>query len=77
MMMQSFLQQKPYTVSWVQHCFVPFHACLLWQVDIYITPGAHSTEVAVNKQLNDKERVAAALENPNLLDMVNKCLIST
>lgn len=47
------------------------------QVDIYITPGAHSTEAAVNKQLNDKERVAAALENPNLLDMVNKCLIST
>ena len=47
------------------------------QVDISITPGAHSTEAAVNKQLNDKERVAAALENPNLLDMVNKCLIST
>lgn len=53
--------------------------CEAWcfQVDIYITPGAHSTEAAVNKQLNDKERVAAALENPNLLDMVNKCLIST
>lgn len=47
-----------------------------FKVDIYITPGAHSTEAAVNKQLNDKERVAAALENPNLLDMVNKCLIS-
>ena len=28
----------------------------------------------VNKQLNDKERVAAALENPNLLDMVDECL---
>jgi len=26
---------------------------------------------AVNKQLNDKERVAAALENKNLLDMIN------
>jgi hypothetical protein len=38
-----------------------------------ITPGAHSSEAAVNKQLNDKERVAAALENPNLLDMVNRC----
>lgn len=37
-----------------------------------ITPGAHSSEAAVNKQLNDKERVAAALENPNLLGMVNK-----
>jgi hypothetical protein len=29
---------------------------------------------AVNKQLNDKERVAAALENPQLLDKVNLCL---
>lgn len=53
------------------------HGDWCFQVDIYITPGAHSTEAAVNKQLNDKERVAAALENPNLLDMVNKCLIST
>lgn len=44
------------------------------QVDIKVTPGTHSTEAAVNKQLNDKERVAAALENPNLIDMVNKCL---
>lgn len=33
--------------------------------------------VAVNKQLNDKERVAAALENPNLLDMVEECLSPT
>ena len=44
------------------------------QVDITVTPGTHSTEDAVNKQLNDKERVAAALENPNLINMVNKCL---
>ena len=44
----------------------------LVQVDISVTPGTHSTEEAVNKQLNDKERVAAALENPNLVDMVNK-----
>ena len=28
----------------------------------------------MNKQLNDKERVAAALENPMLLDKVNLCL---
>lgn len=45
-----------------------------WQVDISITPGGHASEDAVNKQLNDKERVAAALENPNLLNMVNNCL---
>ena len=28
----------------------------------------------VNKQLADKERVAAALENSSLLDVVNQCL---
>lgn len=32
---------------------------------------------AVNKQLNDKERVAAALENPGLSDMVYKCLVGS
>lgn len=31
---------------------------------------------AVNKQLNDKERVAAALENPNLIQLVDECLYS-
>ena len=29
----------------------------------------------VNKQLADKERVAAALENGNLIDVVHKCLV--
>jgi hypothetical protein len=29
---------------------------------------------AVNKQLNDKERVAAALENSHLIGVVNKCI---
>ncbi|KAH6756621.1 MIP18 family protein [Perilla frutescens var. hirtella] len=33
-----------------------------------------ATSIQVNKQLNDKERVAAALENPNLVDMVDECL---
>jgi hypothetical protein len=28
----------------------------------------------VNRQLADKERVAAALENPQLLAMVDRCL---
>nr|GMD37038.1 protein AE7-like [Ipomoea batatas]GME12921.1 protein AE7-like [Ipomoea batatas] len=45
-----------------------------YKVDIRVAPGSHATEAAVNKQLNDKERVAAALENPNLVDMVNECL---
>ncbi|XP_028227108.1 protein AE7-like [Glycine soja] len=45
-----------------------------YKVDIRVAPGSHATEAAVNKQLNDKERVAAALENPNLLNMVDDCL---
>ena len=28
----------------------------------------------VNKQINDKERIAAAMENPNLRDLVEKCI---
>ncbi|XP_071702828.1 protein AE7-like [Rutidosis leptorrhynchoides] len=45
-----------------------------FKVDIKLAPGTHATEDAVNKQLNDKERVAAALENPNIVDMVDECL---
>jgi len=45
-----------------------------FKVDIALAPGSHATEDAVNKQLNDKERVAAALENPALVSMVNTCL---
>ena len=36
--------------------------------------GSHSIEEDVNKQINDKERVAAAMENPNLRDMVEDCI---
>ena len=45
-----------------------------FKIDVDVTPGTHASEAAVNKQLNDKERVAAALENDNLLNVVNKCL---
>jgi metal-sulfur cluster biosynthetic enzyme len=48
-----------------------------FKVDVHITPGTHASEAAVNKQLADKERVAAALENGHLLDVVNKCLKNT
>ena len=47
-----------------------------FKVDVNVTPGKHASEHAVNKQLNDKERVAAALENDNLLRTVNDCLSS-
>ena len=31
----------------------------------------------MNKQLADKERIAAAMENPHLLSAINKCLVSS
>ncbi|CAG8603443.1 16287_t:CDS:10 [Acaulospora morrowiae] len=45
-----------------------------FKVDIMVRKGTHQSEQAVNKQLNDKERVAAALENSHLLEVVNLCL---
>lgn len=45
-----------------------------FKVDVRISPGSHASEEAVNKQLADKERVAAALENSHLLEVVNQCL---
>ena len=48
-----------------------------FKVTIKIFPGSHQSEDAVNKQLNDKERVAAALENNHLLEVVNKCIAHT
>ena len=32
---------------------------------------------AVNKQINDKERIAAAMENPNLREIVENCIMES
>jgi len=45
-----------------------------FRVTVRIQPGTHASEQAINKQLSDKERVAAALENSHLLGVVNKCI---
>ncbi|EDV27144.1 uncharacterized protein TRIADDRAFT_54797 [Trichoplax adhaerens] len=45
-----------------------------YKLDIYVTKGSHDTEDGVNKQINDKERVAAAIENPNVKKLVEECL---
>ncbi|KAK4262177.1 hypothetical protein QN277_027762 [Acacia crassicarpa] len=55
----------------LKHFFPPHY-----KVDIKVSPGSHADEESVNKQLNDKERVAAALENPNLRQLVDECLYS-
>ncbi|WZY96021.1 hypothetical protein YC2023_068350 [Brassica napus] len=41
-----------------------FQTALVKPVDVRVAPGSHATEAAVNKQLGDKERIAAALESP-------------
>lgn len=44
------------------------------KIDIFIKEGTHETEQEINKQINDKERVAAAMENPNLARTVEECI---
>ncbi|KAL6538083.1 Protein ae7 [Orobanche gracilis] len=46
-----------------------------YQVDVRVAPGSHKTEAEVNEKLNTKECVAAALEDPALIDMLDKCLV--
>merc|ERR1712061_942863 len=48
-----------------------------FKVDVEITPGTHNQEDQVNKQLGDKERVAAALENPALRNLINNGIAGT
>lgn len=45
-----------------------------FRVDVRIKEGTHSTAEQVNRQLGDKERVAAALENETLTGMLRKML---
>ncbi|KAI0383438.1 hypothetical protein F5Y04DRAFT_250205 [Hypomontagnella monticulosa] len=45
-----------------------------YRVDVVIKEGTHSQDDQVNKQLADKERVAAALENDTLKGVLDKML---
>lgn len=45
-----------------------------YRIKLLITPGTHQSERQVNKQLNDKERVAAACENDQLLKVIEQML---
>ncbi|KAI3882603.1 hypothetical protein MKW92_051855 [Papaver armeniacum] len=45
-----------------------------YKVDIRVAPGTLDNEAALNKQLNDKERTSAALENPIVEQLVGQCL---
>lgn len=46
-----------------------------FKVSVEVTPGTHNSEADINKQLGDKERVAAALENANLIKVINQCVM--
>jgi len=45
-----------------------------FRIDVRIKEGTHSTGAQVTKQLGDKERVAAALENANLMGVLRRML---
>lgn len=45
-----------------------------FKVDLYLVEGTHQAEEEVTKQINDKERVAAAMENPHLRKTVEECI---
>ncbi|CCG24996.1 hypothetical protein CORT_0G03190 [Candida orthopsilosis Co 90-125] len=47
-----------------------------FRIKIVIKEGTHQSESQVNKQLNDKERVAAACENDQLLSVISQMLSS-
>ncbi|CAL1277488.1 unnamed protein product [Larinioides sclopetarius] len=46
-----------------------------FKIDVIVTPGTHNSADAINKQLGDKERVTAALENMHLHAVINECLL--
>ena len=45
-----------------------------FKIDLYLVEGTHQAEEEVTKQINDKERVAAAMENPHLRKTVEECI---
>jgi metal-sulfur cluster biosynthetic enzyme len=45
-----------------------------YKIDLKVANGSHENEAAVIKQINDKERVAAALENPLIMQIIENCI---
>lgn len=45
-----------------------------FRIDVRIKEGTHASDEATNKQLGDKERVAAAMENGTLVGVIRKML---
>lgn len=47
-----------------------------YKIDVKVEEGKHDTEDAINKQLNDKERVYAALEADTLKRVISRSIYS-
>ncbi|KAM3184122.1 hypothetical protein ACTXT7_009017 [Hymenolepis weldensis] len=45
-----------------------------FKICVTIAPGMHESELDINKQLADKERVAAAIENESVIRTLNQCI---
>jgi len=45
-----------------------------YKVSVFIKKGSHNTENEINRQINDKERILAAMENPSLRSVVERCI---
>ncbi|RLV91203.1 MIP18 family protein [Spathaspora sp. JA1] len=45
-----------------------------YRIRLLIKEGSHQSELQVNKQLNDKERIAAACENEQLVEVISRML---
>lgn len=60
------------------YCFIYLSIYLFIIISYRFIIGSLITRVlTVNKQLNDKERVAAALENSQLLEVVTRCIANS
>ncbi|GBN65406.1 MIP18 family protein galla-1 [Araneus ventricosus] len=45
-----------------------------YKLDIFLKEGTHTSAHSLSKQLNDKERIAAAMENSELRRIVEDCI---
>ncbi len=48
-----------------------------YRIHVKVASNTHKDEENLNKQLDDKERVCAALESENVRKMINKAISST
>ncbi len=50
---------------------------MCWKIAVSVVEGTHDNEVEINRQLKDKERVAAAKENFGVMKLVAKGIRNT